>query len=712
MPWLNNGEGTMPKVTILEDMSEDAQAKAFAFCDMVLADPARMVACDTETMGKTWYEVDRKIRAATDEVEIKKLKKEQAACSREALSPRTNHLACLQLGAPNYDALVILAKDGGLELAKAVLARLQGHGLTWVLHNAKFDLTQFLHHWGISFLDEHVHDTMVCESLINGNRAAMSVSLKDTMPRYAIAEEFQKNDIGAAVSNWWDGLTNEQIAYASKDVMALCDLAKQQKEIMANNRQLRLRQLECRLVAPLTHIEQVGLTFDEEKLKRFLCDGKMVSAKFKEQAFEVFDGCNLLSSQQVLAKIQEHYGVTPTTRKFDGKTGTFVDEPSSDKWALLAAGIHKEPAIAALLHYKELMGQFKLAETWLATNPLHISFFQVPMRDDAGDAGGARSGRMSASPRLQNVPNFMKQFVVAPDGWTILSSDYAGIELRVIAAMSGDERMLKAFREDISLHKMTCEWALGIPYDEVNKKAPYYTVSKNINFGFPFGMGPGKFRFQVLKGTNGETALTAEEAKAYHMLYYENHPGVAMWQTRMLWDACTKGYTETRAGRRRYYNEADRPVMNKMYGRLPDPQGGFIDENFNAMASYRAADWRWRNIAYNTPVQGTGADGLKQALGTLVRALDPERAKVFGTVHDSIDTLVKLDSVDYALDKQHECMVEGMAQLVPEVPIEVEHTVGRCWASPPVDIEKDNYGLWQKDDLQKLILPSCLREGV
>jgi DNA polymerase I-like protein with 3'-5' exonuclease and polymerase domains len=702
----------MPKVTILEDMSEDAQAKAFAFCDMVLANSSRMVACDTETMGKQWYQIDQKIRASTDAQEIKKLKKEQAACSKEALSPRTNYLACLQIGASNYDALVIVTKGDGEALAKTVMRKLMGNGLTWVLHNAKFDLTQFLHHWELSFLDEHVHDTMVCESLIIGNRAAMSVSLKDTMPRYRIDEEFVKNDIGAAVSNWWDGLTKEQIAYASKDVMALCDLAKQQKEIMANNQQLRLRQLECRLVAPLTHIEQVGLHFDEAKLKRFLCEGKMVAAKFKEQAFEVFDGCNLLSSQQVLAKIQSHYGVTPVTRKFDAKTGTFVDEPSSDKWALLAAGIHREPAIAALLHYKELMGQFKLAETWLAANPLHISFFQVPMRDDAGDAGGARSGRMSASPRLQNVPNFMKQFVVAPDGWCILSSDYAGIELRIIAALSGDERMLKAFREDISLHKMTCEWALNVPYAEVNKKAPYYTVSKNINFGLPYGMKPNKLRFQILKGTNGDVHITEDEAKAYHELYYVNHPSIGPWQTRMFWDACTKGYTETRAGRRRYYNEADRPVMNKMYGRLSDPQGGFVDENFNPMASYRAADWRWRNIAYNTPVQGTGADGLKQALGMLVRELDPSRAKVFGTVHDSIDTLVRLDSVDYALDVQHQCMVDGMTMFVPEVPIEVEHTVGRCWASPPVDIKTDNYGLWQEDDLQKLILPTSMRQPV
>jgi DNA polymerase-1 len=251
--------------------------------------------------------------------------------------------------------------------------------------------------------------------------------------------------------------------------------------------------------------------------------------------------------------------------------------------------------------------------------------------------GAGSSGRMSCSgPNLQQLPRDQRyrRCFVAPPGRVLVKADYSQIELRIAAKIAGERRMLDAYRAGEDLHILTARSLLG--KSEVTKADRQ--LAKAVNFGLLYGQGArGLMRYAL---ANYGVALTEAEAGLYREKFFATYPGLRRWH-RSVGDAAID--TRTLAGRLR------RNVTR------------FTEK-------------------LNTPVQGTGADGLKRATALLWerRGECPGAFPVL-FVHDEVVVEAPADAADSAAVWLKEAMLDGMAPLVDPVPVEVEATIGQTW---------------------------------
>ena len=260
---------------------------------------------------------------------------------------------------------------------------------------------------------------------------------------------------------------------------------------------------------------------------------------------------------------------------------------------------------------------------------------------------GAETGRMSCrNPNLQQIPHeVLRRYVRAPEGRVLVSADYSQAELRIAARISGDERMLEAYRRGEDLHAATARSLMG--REDVTKEER--DLAKAVNFGLLYGQG-AKGLQEYARKRYGVT-MTLEEAKRYRRRFFEAYPGLKSWhksERRKL----RRGKTETRTltGRRR-------------------------------LGVKRFTEW------VNAPVQGTGADGLKLAFALLYeRRHECPGAYPVTCIHDSIVVECDEEDVEKVEAWLERAMVDGMTDVLagpdnegPGVPVEVEVESGRTW---------------------------------
>jgi DNA polymerase-1 len=222
----------------------------------------------------------------------------------------------------------------------------------------------------------------------------------------------------------------------------------------------------------------------------------------------------------------------------------------------------------------------------------------------------------------------------------IIKADYAGIELRIAARVTNEERMLKAFQEGEDLHKLTASLVLGKPLQEVTKNERQ--IAKAVNFGLLYGQGPAGLK-TFAKSSYG-VSLSLEEATEYRTAFFREYPGLADWQRRVKHEQAAE--TRTLAGRRRLL--------------------GGREDNRKRL---------------NTPVQGTGGDALKAALALLWERRNecPEAFPILAC-HDEIAIEAPEEHAEEAAEWLKRCMIDAMHPLIAPVPVEVEVTVGKTWA--------------------------------
>jgi DNA polymerase-1 len=275
---------------------------------------------------------------------------------------------------------------------------------------------------------------------------------------------------------------------------------------------------------------------------------------------------------------------------------------------------------------------------------------------------GAESGRMSCSdPNLQQIPrgSDYRRCFTARDGCVLAKADYSQVELRIAAKVANEAVMIAAYREGRDLHTLTAARILGKPESEV-KKADRQ-LAKAINFGLLYGMG-WKGLKQYAKANYG-VELTDRQARDYRAAFFKAYPALRLWHdkteqhVKRLFDRDPDGtFTAfTLGGRRRVLPVAKRDSEGKPYPNKTD--------------------------ALNTPVQGTGADGLKTAIALLWsrRHQCPAAVPVI-FCHDEIVIEVPAAEAARAADWLKRCMIDAVEPLIAPVPVEVEVTVGRTWA--------------------------------
>ncbi|GMQ80855.1 MAG: DNA polymerase I [Rhodothermia bacterium] len=427
--------------------------------------------------------------------------------------------------------------------------------------------------------------------------------------------------------------------YACEDADITLKLSKILSEELERGGVTRIaEEIEFPLIRVLADMEMAGIRVDQRVLsdlsRQMATEIKSFEEKIYEAAGESF---NIASTQQLGTILFEKLGMPVVSKTAKGK-------PSTRESVLKElATEHELPGL--ILDWRELA---KLKSTYVdslgelihpETGRVHTSYGQTI----------AATGRLSSTnPNLQNIPirtargREIRKAFVASEGFVLMSADYAQIELRILAALSDDEALKKAFSEGADIHANTAALVFGVPIEDVTREQR--SRAKEVNFGIPYGISPF--------GLAQRLRCPVDEARDLITGYQKSYSNVTKFLSLQVAKAQEMGYVETILGRRRY---------------VPDINAR--NRNVRSFAE---------RVAVNMPIQGTQADMIKLAMIRIHTAIGDRKlkSKMLLQVHDELVFEVPVDEVVVLQDLVRTEMVEALHL---DVPIEVEIDTGPNW---------------------------------
>lgn len=539
----------------------------------------------------------------------------------------------------------------------------------WIAHNAVFDL---------GWLQEHniypkgkVCCTMLASKLLGNGIPNLKNGLAMVAKRYLDVEV----DKTLQASDWSaPALSEEQMAYAARDVQLLLDLDVVLQERLSVARLTPAFALECNALPAMAQMQRTGMPFNRQRLEELRDSLQRDIATYGEQFIEELDGAlpeehklardpdgsfnlrakaegsvrlgtkrlagfNINSPKQLVAKFAAVLGVTPVDK--DGK-------PSASRQALRSyAADHA--VIQTYLKWKRAEKRRQMVVSMLEHQQLdgfiRSSYMQL----------GAESGRMSCvKPNLQQVPrdNAFRAAAEAPEGWNFVCADFGQMELRLAAAIAKDATMTAAFQADLDLHTLTAKAIYGEGATDAKELKQQRQVAKSANFGLLFGAGAKGLREYA--GAMGIT-MTLEEAQEIRDTFHATYEGIDAWQKQNGRDA------ERSNGDK--WAEIRVPV--------------------SYMRRFLPGDMNRVTVRCNTPVQGSGAAILKCALGKLwpqLAAAGEDAVRLSAVVHDEILLLVREGKEKEWMERLQGAMEDAERLWLGEIPALAEASSGKTWA--------------------------------
>ncbi|MBK1612475.1 DNA polymerase I [Rubrivivax gelatinosus] len=396
--------------------------------------------------------------------------------------------------------------------------------------------------------------------------------------------------------------------------------------------------IEMPVAEVLARIERTGVLVDPQELARQSRDLAERMVALEQEVYAIAEQpFNLGSPKQIGEILFGKLGLPVKKRTASGA-------PSTDEDVLteLAADY---PLPARILEHRSLA---KLKGTYTDKLPLMVNPATGRVHTNYAQAVAVTGRLASNEPNLQNIPirtaegRRVRRAFVAPPGHVILSADYSQIELRIMAHISGDEGLLRAFSEGVDVHRATASEVFGAPLEGVTSEQRRY--AKVINFGLIYGMGAF--------GLASNLGIEQKAAKDYIDRYFARFAGVKRYMDETRVRAKEKGYVETVFGRRLWL-----PEINS--GNGPRRSGA-------------------ERQAINAPMQGTAADLIKLAMIAVQRALDEEgrATRMVMQVHDELVLEVPEAELDWAKEAIPRLMA-GVAAL--KVPLLAEVGIGANW---------------------------------
>lgn len=397
------------------------------------------------------------------------------------------------------------------------------------------------------------------------------------------------------------------------------------------------REVEMPLVPVLERMEEHGVKLDVD---HFRAMSQRLGVRLLELEQQIYNYAgrrfNINSPQQLGAVLFGELKLPGARRTKSGFSteAAILDELKGDF-----------PIVGLILEYRQVA---KLKSTYIDSLPLLIDPESGRLRTTFNQTITA-TGRLSSSePNLQNVPvrgewgKEVRRAFVAAEDWFLVSGDYSQIDLRVLAHLSQDERLVRAFREDKDIHTETAVEVFGVDAQAVTPDMR--RVAKVVNFGIIYGMSD----YGLVQATD----LNRGEAALFIETYFQRHPGVRAYLESTKKTARESGWVETMLGRRRYIGEIN--------------------------SSNRQVREAAERMAINMPVQGTAADIIKVAMVRIQQLMDERRlaSKMILQIHDELLLEVppaELDTVK-ALIKDIMC---GAMDLT--VPLKVDVKIGKNW---------------------------------
>jgi DNA polymerase-1 len=532
--------------------------------------------------------------------------------------------------------------DVSVEQIKEVIARLLSDpSKTKCAHNLKFDL-QMSHNANIPVAPPF-EDTMIAAFILDSSGR---FGIDHLSQHYLGIEKIPTSQlIGSKGEIPIDDAPLELLGdYACEDADCCFQLNQLfQKKLQERKLLTVYKDVDVPLIPILAKMEQSGIYVDANVLHDISLTLDQRSKKLEQQIYELAGETFNISSPKQLQlilfeklKLHESEG---SRRLKKTKAGISTDQSVLEQ-------LSSHPIASAILEYRQLT---KLKNTYVdtlpqlidpQTNRIHTSFRQT----------GTQTGRLSSSnPNLQNIPirtdmgkEIRKAFCAQDENSFILSADYSQVELRILAHVSGDENLLAAFQSGEDIHRATAATMFAKSLDEVDSTDR--ARAKAINYGLIYGMGP-----QRLSRTTG---VTTSEAKDFIDAYFGGFPRIRDFIEHAIASARETGYSITITGRQRKIDGLD-------------DSGGLTAVNA-------------KNMAVNSPIQGSAADLIKIAMIKIFKQMQEMnlKAKMLLQVHDELVFECPKSEVEELKTLVKDSMENAMAL---KVPLDVEIGYGSNW---------------------------------
>jgi DNA polymerase-1 len=537
---------------------------------------------------------------------------------------------CIEQGSGWY-----VPVPAGLEAAKKVLANFEevfsDENKLWVGHNLKYDLLVLK--WHGAQIKGKIFDTLLAHYLIepDGKRNMDWLSAKLICKK------------GKNQGTMRDVELEKVKEYAVEDA----DVTLQFKNIfvpMLSKYEVQnvFDQVENPLVPVLVNMEYEGIRIDVDFLNEY---SRVLDIEAKVHEEKVYEAAgvrfNLGSPKQLGEVLFERLKLDPKAKKT--KTGQYATGEE-----VLRKMAHEHPVADDILAYREYT---KLKSTYVDSLPLLINPKTGRVHTTYGQAVAVTGRLASNNPNLQNIPirtdrgrEIRKAFIPRDENHILISADYSQIELRIVAAISGDENMCAAFRANKDIHTATAAKVYSIDEDAVTKEMRY--KAKSVNFGIVYGQGAF--------GLAENLGISRTEAKTIIDNYKKEFAGITRYMDDMINYAREHGYVQTVLGRKRWLRDINSANFTVR---------GFAERN-----------------AINSPIQGTAADMIKLAMVKVHHAFIEHgfKSRMILQVHDELVFDAVKEEAEIIKPVILECMQSAMV-LPNEIPIVAEVGEGVNW---------------------------------
>ncbi|OAB28150.1 DNA polymerase I [Flavobacterium fryxellicola] len=507
--------------------------------------------------------------------------------------------------------------------------------------NLKYDL-KILSNYNVTVKGK-LFDTMIAHYLINPDMRHNMDILAETYLKYA--PQSIETLIGKKGKNQ-KSMRDVELEVIKEYAVEDADVTLQLKEIFIleldkTGTKKLFEDIEIPLVKVLAAMEKEGIRLDVPFLKSLSQeldkDIKTLEATIFDIAGEKF---NLASPKQLGDILFDKLKLGGTKQK-KTKTGQYATGEE-----VLSYLAKDNKIVSAILDWRSLI---KLQNTYVEALPLQVDACTKRIHTDYMQTVAATGRLSSTNPNLQNIPirtergqQIRKAFVARDENYTLVSADYSQIELRIIAALSGEENMIKAFQNHEDIHKSTASKVFNVPLEEVTREQRSH--AKTVNFGIIYGVSAF--------GLSNQTNLSRKESADLIEAYYQTYPRLKSYIQEQIDFARDNGYVQTILGRRRYLKDIN---------------------SQNAIVRGGAE----RN-AVNAPIQGSAADIIKIAMINIHKKLtdDNWKSKMLLQVHDEL----VFDVHNSELEKIQPMIKYEMENAFKlDVPLDVEIGKGKDW---------------------------------
>ena len=507
--------------------------------------------------------------------------------------------------------------------------------------NIKYDL-KILSHYGVQIKGK-LFDTMIAHYLINPDMRHNMDVLSETYLKYS--PKSIEDLIGKKGKNQ---LSMRQVPledikeYAAEDADITFQLKQNFSPILDKAETKKLfDEIEIPLIPVLAAMELEGINLDVPFLKSMSVEMAKESAALEQKIYETAgEKFNLASPKQLGDILFDKLKIGGAKQK-KTKTGQYATGEE-----VLSYLANDNEIVRDILEWRQMV---KLQSTYIDALPNQVDAKTGRVHTDYMQTVAATGRLSSNNPNLQNIPIrtergrlIRKAFIARDENYTLVSADYSQIELRIIAALSGEENMIKAFQNNEDIHRSTAAKVFNVPLEEVTKEQR--SNAKTVNFGIIYGVSAF--------GLSNQTSLSRKESAELIDAYYATYPKLKSYMANQVDFAREHGYVQTVLGRRRYLKDIN---------------------SANIMVKSGAE----RN-AVNAPIQGSAADIIKIAMINIHKKLVSEnwKSKMLLQVHDEL----VFDVHNSELEKIQPMIKHEMENAFKmDVPLEVEIGMGKNW---------------------------------